>query len=120
MKAEAEMQAAREARIVPSGDPKALVEFLLNTKADEMQFEIARCRPELARRHCELSRAIGLSASPQTAAFFDHLKEAVREEKFSSRSRADRVAELEGLQKLVEVRLRLHGRHNGSHDRLTG
>ncbi len=39
----------------------------------------------------------------QTPAFFAYLKEAIRDEKFSARSRADRVAELEGLLVVAEM-----------------
>lgn len=42
----------------------------------------------------------------QDEAFFAHLKEAIRLEKFSSRSRVERVAELEALLAVVEVRLK--------------
>ncbi len=40
--------------------------------------------------------------TPQTPAFFETLKEAIRDEKFKPRSSADRVAELEGLQVVAE------------------
>jgi hypothetical protein len=43
-----EQAAAREARVVPT-EPAKLVEFLLNTTAEEMDFELVRCRPHLAR-----------------------------------------------------------------------
>jgi hypothetical protein len=46
---QAETAAAREARVVPQDNPKALVEFLLNTDAQEMTFEVARVRPQLVR-----------------------------------------------------------------------
>lgn len=48
-KVQAETAAAREARVVPQDNPKALVEFLLNTDAQEMTFEVARVRPQLVR-----------------------------------------------------------------------
>ena len=41
---------ARLARVVPDGSsPTATVEFLLDTAADDMTFEVARCRPLLVR-----------------------------------------------------------------------
>jgi hypothetical protein len=50
-----EQNAAREARVVPS-EPAKLVEFLLNTTAEEMDFELVRCRPHLARAHAARTR----------------------------------------------------------------
>ena len=61
------------------------VSILLSTTADEMDFELVRCRPHL------------------TQAFFDHLRNAIRDEKFSPRSSEDRVAELEGLMVVAEA-----------------
>ena len=47
---QAEVTAARLARVVPDGSsPAATVEFLLDTAADDMTFEVARCRPQLVR-----------------------------------------------------------------------
>ena len=43
-----EQEAARAARVVPT-EPVKLVEFLLNTTAEEMDFELVRCRPHLVR-----------------------------------------------------------------------
>lgn len=49
-KVQAEVTAARLARVVPDGSsPTATVEFLLDTAADDMTFEVARCRPLLVR-----------------------------------------------------------------------
>ena len=49
-KVQAEVTAARLARVVPDGSsPAATVEFLLDTAADDMTFEVARCRPQLVR-----------------------------------------------------------------------
>jgi len=56
-KEQAELEAKRDSRLVPAGNPKAMVEFLLNTAAEEMPFEIARCRPQLARETLASSRA---------------------------------------------------------------
>lgn len=78
-----ETAAARDARVVPT-DAAKLVEFLLSTTSEEMDYELVRCRPQL------------------TPAFFDHLRSAVRDEKFAPRSSADRVAELEGLLVVAE------------------
>jgi len=80
----AETAAARDARVVPT-EPRKLVEFLLSTTADEMDFELVRVRPQL------------------TPAFFDDLRSAIRDEKFSPRSSADRLAELEGLMAVAEA-----------------
>ena len=55
-KAQVELEAKRESRAVPEGNPKAMVEFLLNTSAEEMPFEVARCRPHLVRRWVALAR----------------------------------------------------------------
>ena len=55
-KAQVELEAKRESRAVPEGNPKAMVEFLLNTPAEEMPFEVARCRPHLVRRWGALAR----------------------------------------------------------------
>ena len=78
-----EQAAARAARVVPT-EPKPLVEFLLSTTGEEMDYELVRTRPHL------------------TPAFFDYLRSAIRDEKFSPRSSADRVAELEGLLVVAE------------------
>lgn len=56
-KEQTELEAKRDSRLVPVGNPKAMVEFLLNTAAAEMPFEIARCRPQLARETLAGSRA---------------------------------------------------------------
>jgi len=44
----AEQEAKRAARVVPSS-PKELVEYLLNTEGDEMNYELVRCRPLMVR-----------------------------------------------------------------------
>jgi hypothetical protein len=113
-KVQAEVTAARLARVVPDGSsPAATVEFLLDTAADDMTFEVARCRPQLVRvvppPFALCCRSETAESTPgrwhlQDEAFFAHLKEAIRLEKFNSRSRVERVAELEGLLAVVEVR----------------
>jgi hypothetical protein len=112
-----EQEAARAARQVPApGEHAKLVEFLLSTTSEEMSFELVRCRPLLARGapparapHAHaVVRAAADAAHPrharaaQTSEFFAHLKGAIRDEKFSSRSRQDRIDELEGLLVVAE------------------
>jgi hypothetical protein len=58
-KVQQELTAAREARVVPVGDAAALVEYMLDTAAEEMAFEISRCRPHLVRAwHSPYSRVL--------------------------------------------------------------
>ena len=129
-KVQQELTAAREARVVPVGDAAALVEYMLDTAAEEMTFEISRCRPHLVRAWhsriharssatCECcSLAPRVHCVTQNEAFFAHLTEAIKTEKFSSRSRVERVTELEGLLSVVEV---CHGKcwPSSSHVTLT-
>lgn len=37
----------RESRTPPEGDPFAMIDYLLDTPAEDLEFEIARCRPLL-------------------------------------------------------------------------
>jgi hypothetical protein len=76
----AEQQAmARRASRTPPDDDEELVEFFLNTMADDMEFEVARCRPKLGET------------------FFKHLDKVVGKERFAPMPDEDRVAELEAL-----------------------
>lgn len=48
-KVTAAAEAARAAREPPANNPVRLVEYLLDTRPEEMDFELVRCRPHLAR-----------------------------------------------------------------------
>lgn len=74
----ADIQAKREARVVPE-DPHDLIEFFLDTEGPDMEFEVARCRPKLDKT------------------FFGTLDKLVGVERFSTVPDEDRLAELETL-----------------------
>ena len=73
----------REAR-APPNDHYQLVEFLLNTEAEDMEYEVARCRPRLS------------------ADFFRELNGALGRERFALKPDQDRIAELETLRQYLE------------------
>ncbi|KAK9909063.1 hypothetical protein WJX75_006635 [Coccomyxa subellipsoidea] len=77
-KARAELQARREARKLPETQAE-IVEFFLETESDEMEFEVARCRPLL------------------TEDLFAYVQQQISEERFKTSANQDRVAELELL-----------------------
>ncbi|KAK9805770.1 hypothetical protein WJX73_007953 [Symbiochloris irregularis] len=68
----------REARQRPATQEQ-LVEYLLNTEAEEMEYETVRCRPLI------------------TDEFFTHLGSEIGKQRFASRPDEGKVAELEGL-----------------------
>ncbi|WIA44033.1 hypothetical protein OEZ86_010404 [Tetradesmus obliquus] len=68
----------------PPADHVELVEFFLNTQADDMEFEVARCRPQL------------------TPEFFKQLDTLVGQERFSPKPDEERLAELDLLRKYLE------------------
>jgi hypothetical protein len=79
LKAKEELEARRAARTVPTV-PALLVDFFLETEADEMEFEVARCRGQLDDK------------------FFKELDLFISQEKFAPGPEGeDRLAELEGL-----------------------
>lgn len=129
-KAAAVKQAERDARAPPAAAPQ-LVEYLLNTPPEDMDFELVRARPLLARGRGRATRGAGSGAeaaaasrtasplfphSPQTPAFFAALRSSVTSEKLSARRNDARLAELEGLLAMVEAR----GCVGGSVDDVTG
>ncbi|EFJ50247.1 hypothetical protein VOLCADRAFT_80381 [Volvox carteri f. nagariensis] len=73
----------REARNPPE-DPMELVEYMLNTEAEDMEFEVARCRPKL------------------TPAFFKQLDSVIGAERFAAKPDQERLAELETLRQYLE------------------
>lgn len=73
----------REAR-APPNDHYQLVEFLLTTDAEDMEYEVARCRPRL------------------TVEFFRQLDGLVGRERFAIKPDQDRIAELETLRQYLE------------------
>lgn len=87
-KAEEEQREAikqkREARVVPTS-PVDLVEYFLETESQEMEYEIARCRPNLNED------------------FFKHLDQAIGTLRFSSTPDEDRLAELEALREVLKA-----------------
>ncbi|EPS71246.1 hypothetical protein M569_03513, partial [Genlisea aurea] len=79
-------KARRESRVIPEGKEK-LVEYLLDTEAQEIDFEIARLRPLLNDE------------------FFSYLKHELGKLRFAvskTQSTEDRVMELEALGKALE------------------
>jgi len=80
-KAREELVEKRASRNAPlaAGQEAELVTYFLDTEADEMEFEIARCRPAL------------------TEAFFKHVDSAVGELRFAKSPDEGKLAELEVL-----------------------
>lgn len=74
--------ARRESRTVPTS-ASALVEYYLNTLAEDMEFEVARTRPLL------------------TPEFFKHLDGLVGQERFAMKPDQERLAELETLREYL-------------------
>ncbi|OVA19538.1 hypothetical protein BVC80_9051g36 [Macleaya cordata] len=78
-------RAAREARVVPD-TPEGIIEYLLDTEARELEFEIARLRPRLNKE------------------FFSHLKFELGQLRFAvsrSKDMEDRLIELEAMEKVL-------------------
>ncbi|GLI61874.1 hypothetical protein VaNZ11_004384 [Volvox africanus] len=73
----------REARNPPD-DGLELIEYMLNTDAEDMEFEVARCRPKL------------------TPAFFKQLDSVIGAERFSAKPDQERLAELDTLRQYLE------------------
>eukprot|EP00963_Diacronema_lutheri_P010754 scaffold1148_cov335-Pavlova_lutheri.AAC.4 len=73
----------REARVVPT-KPDDVVEYFLDTESQEMEYEIARCRPQL------------------NEAFFKHLDQAIGTLRFASTPDEERLAELEALRGVLQ------------------
>lgn len=74
----------REARVVPTS-PVDLIEYFLDTESQEMEYEIARCRPYMNED------------------FFKHLDQAIGTLRFSSTPDEDRLAELEALREVLKA-----------------
>ncbi|GMH43624.1 hypothetical protein BSKO_11546 [Bryopsis sp. KO-2023] len=82
---EKELMVRRESREVPD-DPAALVEFFLDTEMEDMEFEVARCRPKL------------------TEAFFEKLDSSIGDIRFAGIDvDEDRLAELETLREYLKA-----------------
>jgi hypothetical protein len=79
-----ERQAKRDARLPPD-DPYDLIEYFLDTDAEDMEYEVARCRPLL------------------TADFFATLTKQAGIERVSPQPDEDRLAELDGLREFLEA-----------------
>lgn len=78
-------QQLRQSRVAPD-TPKDLVEYFLNTEAQEIEFEIARLRPRLSKE------------------FFAHLQSELGQLRFAvakTQDMEDRLIELEALQKAL-------------------
>lgn len=73
----------RESREPPE-DNIELVEFFLNTPAEDMEWEMARCRPRI------------------NAAFFKQLDNLIGQERFAAKPDEERLAELETLRQYLE------------------
>ena len=86
-KAREELVEKRAARAAPTaaGQEAELVTYFLDTEADEMEFEIARCRPAL------------------TADFFKHVDAAVGELRFAKNPDQGKLAELEVLRDYLKA-----------------
>lgn len=83
-----ELEEQRASRFVPS-EPNLLIDFFLETEADEMDYEIARCRNLLDDE------------------FFKTLATNISIEKMRPQADEDRLAELEGLQMYLVSGVRL-------------
>ncbi|KXZ41137.1 hypothetical protein GPECTOR_740g899 [Gonium pectorale] len=73
----------REAR-TPPDEAVQLIEFMLNTDAEDMEYEVARCRPKL------------------TPAFFKQLDSIIGAERFAAKPDQERLAELDTLRQYLE------------------
>ncbi|XP_011081196.1 uncharacterized protein LOC105164278 isoform X2 [Sesamum indicum] len=88
------MRALRESRVIPDTIEK-LVEYFLDTEAQEIEFEIARLRPRLNEE------------------FFSHLKLELGKLRFAvskTQDMEDRVIELEALQKALQEGIEAYDR----------
>ncbi|KAL3156748.1 hypothetical protein ABBQ38_001023 [Trebouxia sp. C0009 RCD-2024] len=83
-----EMEEARQARKQPTSQAE-VIEYLLSTETGEMQYETARCRPQL------------------DAAFFTYLDRQVAEQRFANPPNETRLAELESLREFLKETLSL-------------
>ena len=92
-------QARRASRAIPAeGDHTALVDFLLETEVEDMEYEVARCRPLL------------------TPAFMAWLDSALSDEKakVSGKRREDRIDELTSLQVVLVDELAKLAKHHAA------
>ncbi|KAL0395345.1 UNVERIFIED_CONTAM: hypothetical protein Slati_4500700 [Sesamum latifolium] len=88
------MRALRESRVIPD-TIEELVEYFLDTEAQEIEFEIARLRPRLNEE------------------FFSHLKLELGKLRFAvskTQDMEDRVIELEALQKALQEGIEAYDR----------
>ncbi|KAK4435078.1 hypothetical protein Salat_0671100 [Sesamum alatum] len=88
------MRALRESRVIPD-TIEELVEYFLDTEAQELEFEIARLRPRLNEE------------------FFSHLKLELGKLRFAvskTQDMEDRVIELEALQKALQEGIEAYDR----------
>lgn len=79
-----ERQARRDARTPPE-DPYDLIEYFLDTDAEDMEYEVARCRPLMSEN------------------FFAVLNKQVGIERVSPQPDEERLAELDGLREFLEA-----------------
>ncbi|KAH7434286.1 hypothetical protein KP509_06G009400 [Ceratopteris richardii] len=100
-------RAARQARVVPETHPE-LVTFFMETEAQEIEYEIARCRPRL------------------TEDFFSYLRNEIGSIRFSvnqTKEMEDRLHELEVLNKVLEEGIEAYDKLTkdmlGARERLT-
>lgn len=84
VKAREELLAARESRAPPTAGGRALVDYFLDTDADEMEFEIARCRPLV------------------DTAFLQFLDSEIGGLRFATTPNEDALAELEMLRDVLK------------------
>eukprot|EP00195_Chlamydomonas_chlamydogama_P007973 CAMPEP_0202898920 /NCGR_PEP_ID=MMETSP1392-20130828/7306_1 /ASSEMBLY_ACC=CAM_ASM_000868 /TAXON_ID=225041 /ORGANISM="Chlamydomonas chlamydogama, Strain SAG 11-48b" /LENGTH=324 /DNA_ID=CAMNT_0049584987 /DNA_START=91 /DNA_END=1065 /DNA_ORIENTATION=+ len=77
-----EVLVRRESRNVPD-KAEELVEYFLNTVAEDMEFEVSRCRPKLDKE------------------FFRHLDGVIGKERFAPQPDEDRLAELDALRQYL-------------------
>ncbi|DBA65714.1 hypothetical protein WJX79_007452 [Trebouxia sp. C0005] len=79
----AEMEQSRQARKQPTTQAQ-VIEYLLSTETGEMQYETARCRPQL------------------DDSFFAYLDSQIAEQRFASPMNENRLAELESLREFLK------------------
>lgn len=75
---------ARRASRTPPNDHIGLIEYLLNSTAEDMEYEVARCRPQLS------------------VEFFRTLDSIIGQERFGAKPDEEKLAELETLRQYLQ------------------
>mmetsp|Transcript_39634 Transcript_39634/g.55043 ORF Transcript_39634/g.55043 Transcript_39634/m.55043 type:complete len:326 (+) Transcript_39634:102-1079(+) len=78
-KAREELQAYRDARVMPSDDPTAMLSYLLDTEINELEFEVTRCRPQLTPEFFSGAELAAAESSSERAAEITEMLRATRQ-----------------------------------------